>query len=143
MSNLPLVIPNPNPSSTLSLLHKVLDYLTTACCWPASSVHLFGFAQGGSLASELSLYWSRNKPSPNDPDLGSCVTVSGPLLSLPTLPTKSKSKSKLLVWYRETESRMINLGWFQKGFEDVESIKVRAGKGGMPSSREEWEPIMR
>jgi hypothetical protein len=32
---------------------------------------------------------------------------------------------------------------FRKGFQAVSEVKLGASRGGMPASKDEWEPIMR
>ncbi|KAJ7481602.1 Alpha/Beta hydrolase protein [Mycena latifolia] len=109
------LLTNPDPSSALDLLARVLAHLTADCAWPPERIHLFGFAQGGSLAAELAL---------RQPTLGSVVSVCGPLLSYPTLP--KRSTTPLLAAHRGS----------------AVSHKMPSG-GGMPASKPEWEPIMR
>ncbi|KAG8842668.1 hypothetical protein FRB91_004004, partial [Serendipita sp. 411] len=74
------LLPNPNPSSTLEDLTRLLVHLVEECNWSSERIHLFGFGQGGSIATELGLQWNRTHRK----DLGSVITVSGPLLSYPT-----------------------------------------------------------
>lgn len=153
-----LVISNPNPTITMTLLLAVLDYLISgAPAWDASSIHLFGFAQGGSCAAELAIAFSRRQTtlassqtsspistskstSTSDIHLGSLTTISGALISHPTLTTKSCTKT--LVVRRKNEERMMSLGSFRKGFEVVEEVVLPRGEG-MLRSRDEWEGVMK
>jgi hypothetical protein len=135
------LIPNPDPSETLSVLGNVLEYLTNeenGAGWKASQIHLFGFAQGGSCASELSRAWGKGKGKERG-DVGSLVTVSGPLLSF---PTDIKVGTKVLVVCRKSEVRMMGIGGFGKGFENVQEVVLGRGEG-MLRGREEWEQVMR
>ncbi|KAF7329754.1 Abhydrolase-2 domain-containing protein [Mycena kentingensis (nom. inval.)] len=125
------LIPRPNPTSALDLLGKVLQHLREDCAWPTDRIHLFGFAQGGSVASEIGIRLFRET-------LGSIVSISGPLLSYPTLSTQSLTP--ILVAYRDPGSA--ELPGFKKGFSRVTEHKM-AKDGGMPASKAEWEPIMR
>ncbi|KAF7329722.1 Abhydrolase-2 domain-containing protein [Mycena kentingensis (nom. inval.)] len=101
-------IPRPNPSPALDLLEK-----------------------GGSVASEIGIRLFRET-------LGSIVSISGPLLSYPTLSTQSLTP--ILVAYRDPGSA--DLAGFKKGFARITEHKM-AKDGGMPASKAEWELIMR
>ncbi|KAF6753713.1 hypothetical protein DFP72DRAFT_1128264 [Ephemerocybe angulata] len=140
----------------------VVNHLTDDLQWPLDRLHLFGFAQGGSVAAEFAiLRWKeqlqahRSAITPSEStsesakapssSLGSIVTVSGPLLSHPTL--SSPSPTPILVAHRPSPSeeafRPDALKSFQRGFKSVTEVKLNANRQGMPASRDEWEPIMR
>jgi len=72
--------------------------------------------------------------------LGSLVTVSGSLLSYPTL--SKPCDTPVLVFHRPHELKEGALDAFRRGFSRVKDIE-RIGEG-MPraSLREEWQPIM-
>jgi hypothetical protein len=73
--------------------------------------------------------------------LGSIVSISGPLLSYPTL--SKKCQTPVLVFHRSPPSESASsIKAFQKGFESVVEVKM-GGAEGMPRSKDEWEPIMR
>ncbi|KAG0149880.1 hypothetical protein CROQUDRAFT_39297 [Cronartium quercuum f. sp. fusiforme G11] len=151
------LVQNPNPSKTLSQLNHILNHLTSEKIgWHPSSIHLFGFAQGGSCAAEFVLHWTRNhkktvKGTDRDkelipPTLGSLVTISGPLLSLPTISSDARSQTPTLLWVRKHQDSMGR--WrasFSKGFAFVEyftaSVAGEDGQESMPRGRE-WEPVM-
>ncbi|KAJ7704303.1 Alpha/Beta hydrolase protein [Mycena rosella] len=122
------LLAHPDPTPALELLDRVVAHLTADCAWPAPRIHLFGFAQGGTLAAELAL---------RQPPLGSVVSVCGPLLSYPTRPTRSATP--LLIAHRGDAG---SLAAFKKGFESIVEHAMPVG-GGMPASKPEWEPIMR
>ncbi|KAJ7164902.1 hypothetical protein C8R46DRAFT_1097564, partial [Mycena filopes] len=124
------LIEQPNPTPALQLMDRIFTHLTDDCAWPANRIHLFGFAQGGTVAAELGLKRT----------LGSIVTISGALLSYPTLSTLSTTP--LLVAYRPTAVPANALAAFKKGYQRVVEHKM-AAQGGMPASKPEWEPIMR
>jgi predicted esterase len=119
---------------------KLLNHLLTDCTWLPSQIHLFGFAQGGSVAAEFALNYSNLHP---DANLGSVVCVGGPLLSFPTL-TKP-CQTPILVFHRPppSESALPSraLTAFKKGFGAVEEVKMEGE--GMPRSTGEWRPIMK
>ncbi|KAJ7178034.1 hypothetical protein C8R46DRAFT_1075639, partial [Mycena filopes] len=124
------LIEQPNPTPALQVMDRIFAHLTDDCTWPAKRIHLFGFAQGGTVAAELGLKRT----------LGSIVTISGPLLSYPTISTLSTTP--LLVAYRPTAVPANALAAFKKGYQRVVEHKM-AAQGGMPASKPEWEPIMR
>jgi predicted esterase len=135
------LLTNPNPSSILQSLVTFLELLIAECSWQSSRIHLFGFAQGGSVAIELALLWSRLKGT----NLGSAITVAGPLLSYPTV---SSSTTPVLVIHRpgsnESVLRPIDLSAIRKGFTGrVIEEKFSSKKEGMPAEKDEWEPLMR
>ncbi|GAA5973667.1 hypothetical protein JCM21900_005108 [Sporobolomyces salmonicolor] len=137
------VLSNPNPSSTLSLLLKVLAHLTTVCAWHPSQLHFFGFAQGASVAGELALLHSRHRPA--EEHLGSVVAVSGGLLSHPTVEESKRAATKVCLVYRKGEDRVVSASSWRKGFREVREVKLEAGRGreGMPRGMDEWREIMR
>jgi len=148
----------PNPTTAIDYIAKVLEHLVNDCGWPAPRIHLFGFAQGGSIAAESALHWWRrglqqqqqqqeqgqkfDSASSSMQPLGSVVTVGGPLLSYPTLSTACSTPA--LVFHRPppTEPSLPGdaLAAFKKGFSRV--IDVKKGGEGMPRSKDEWYPIM-
>ncbi|KAH9471461.1 hypothetical protein Pst134EA_005361 [Puccinia striiformis f. sp. tritici] len=137
------LITNPNPSSSLAKLMAILDRLTSEeLGWKAEDIHLFGFAQGGSCIAELSLQWTRSRPISNP--LASIVSVSGPLLSLPTIPNSSRSSTPVLLWIRRGEDQIGK--WrtgFERGFNSVQQFDgPRASHEQMPMTPHEWKPIM-
>lgn len=129
---------------------NVFDHLVRDCGWPAQRIHLFGFAQGGSVAAESAQKWWRRmlqlqqqkSDSTSVQPLGSIVTVGGPLLSYPTLSTLCTTP--VLVFHRpppaEPSLPRDALPAFRKGFARV--IDVEKSGEGMPRSRDEWHPIM-
>ncbi|KAL1695054.1 hypothetical protein GGG16DRAFT_109576 [Schizophyllum commune] len=148
------LIPNPDPSPALDLLTHVVEYLTSECAWAPYQLHFFGFAQGGSVAAEFGHKWWRKHSSssseqiPNPSGrLGSIVTISGPLLSYPTITPLSPTP--VLVVHRPPANDPVfpkdALVAYKKGFREVREEVIGRGsqRQGMPASREEWEPIMR
>ncbi|KZP30753.1 hypothetical protein FIBSPDRAFT_850204, partial [Athelia psychrophila] len=144
------VIRAPNPTIALDLLATVLAHLTdpsSGCGWPPERIHLFGFAQGGSVGSESAIQWWKGPGQRIGKGLalGSVTTVSGPLLSYPSQGALALCPTPLLVFHRPSspESALTanNLAAFKKGFMDVSEVKF--GGDGMPRAKDEWEPIMR
>ena len=145
------LLDRPNPTPAIELLRTVLDHLVDECHWPPQRIHLFGFAQGGTVAVETCLQWWRSElekqrqtdsqhvPCP----LGTVVTVCGPLLSYPTL--LKPCTTPLLVFQRPPPSELALSGGamtdFKKGYSHL--IETTMPGDGMPRSRQEWEPIMR
>jgi len=161
-------ITRPNPTPALQFLSKVINHLTQDCAWPISRVHFFGFAQGGSVVAEFGLEWwrtqlkarrlitqgaaeSEKKVDEGQPSnetiqsFGSIVTISGPLLSYPTLSTPCQTP--MLVVHRsppaETALPADAVNVFKKAYQSVVESKLGAKPAGMPGSKQEWEPIMR
>ncbi|KAH9900694.1 hypothetical protein C8Q73DRAFT_636565 [Cubamyces lactineus] len=153
------LLERPNPTPALELMTKVVDHLVQDCGWAPQRIHFFGFAQGGSVAAEFALKYWRNElslqqkslPSPSNPNaneytprsFASVVSVSGPLLSFPTL--QKPCPTPLLIFHRpppaESSLRSSSISELKKGFTKVEEVKMKGE--GMPRSQEEWEPIMR
>ena len=124
-------------------------------------IHLFGFAQGGSVAAEFVIdLWKQQLKKPvidsnsnksleqaSVPmvSLGSIVTVSGPLLSYPTISTLCPAP--ILVAHRSPPSDMAlptgAFTAFNKAFGSVTESKMETKGMGMPASKQEWDPIMR
>jgi hypothetical protein len=143
----------------------VLYHLVNDCGWPAPRIHLFGFAQGGSVAAESALKWWRrhlelqqqqqhqksddtnnnnnnNNNTTSVQPLGSVVTIGGPLLSYPTLSVVCPTP--ILVFHRPQPIEPFLPGdalpAFRKGFSRVVDVKMSGV--GMPRSKDEWYPIM-
>ena len=148
------IIQRPNPTPALEVMAKVLDHLVVECTWPPHRIHLFGFAQGGSVVAETTLAWWKNElartkgtssaaqKSDSSPRyLGSVVSISGPLLSYPTLA--APCPTPLLLFSRGSVTKDISAA-FSKGFTHVKQAVKPGGQGeeSMPRSRDEWEPIM-
>jgi len=164
------LIERPNPTPALDLLSSTLHHLITDCSWPPERIHLFGFAQGGSVAVEFCLKWwkselekqrasiseatveandNSNDTAANQPhspkSLGSAVTISGPLLSYyPAL--SHPCPTPLLIIHRPSPSESAlppsAITSFKKVYSKVQDLVIGKGEG-MPRSREEWEPVMK
>ncbi|KAI9460683.1 Alpha/Beta hydrolase protein [Boletus coccyginus] len=142
------IIERPNPTLAIEVMAKVFDHLIAECAWPPNRIHLFGFGQGGSVAAETALAWwkrelvktfnAEQKPVPPTRHLGSVASVSGPLLSYPTLATPCPTP--LLIFSRGSVAKNVSTA-FSKGFTDIRQV-VKQGEESMPRSRDEWEPIM-
>lgn len=79
------LLTKPNPTETVANLTCVLQHLVEKCGWKSSSIHIFGFGQGATLALETMVHWSRAKQS----HLGSVVSVHGEFISHPTFTTST------------------------------------------------------
>ncbi|ESK92239.1 phospholipase carboxylesterase [Moniliophthora roreri MCA 2997] len=137
------LIDRPNPTPALDLLDKVFEHLIKECGWSSDKIHLFGFAQGGSVGLEFAIKFWRSGDFKER--LGSVVSISGPLLSYPTL--KTLCPTPVLAVYRpppaEPSFSSSDLTALKKAFDGVKEVKMGVKGPGMPSSKEEWEPIMR
>jgi len=143
-----------NPTPALDLLTKVLKHLTDDCAWPSHGIHLFGFGQGGTVASEFGVTWWKHqlqlhrdqqsddstKPSLS---IGSIVSISGPLLSYPTLASLSPTPVLVVHDLPPAESALPSgaIAAFRKAYEVVVEVK-NSKRPGMPSSKEGWQPVM-
>ena len=135
------VIPNPNPSGALAKLCTLLDHLRDQCTWPHGSIHVLGFAQGGSIAAECPIAWSRHQSTERPSlTLGSVVAIDGPLLSYPTLAPAARLDVPVLAWRRSSVSDAASL---KRAYNHVETFQARRAEGGMPQNQDEWLPIMR
>ncbi|PPQ90309.1 hypothetical protein CVT25_007894 [Psilocybe cyanescens] len=145
-------ITRPNPTTALQFLSKIIDHLNKDCTWPISRIHFFGFAQGGSVAAEFGIYWwkSRSKASTSGnaegaqaESFGSIISVSGSLLSYPTL--SSLCPTPVLIVHRsppaETALPADAVNSFKKAYQSVVESQLGAKPAGMPASRQEWEPV--
>jgi len=141
------LLPNPNPTPALDLLARIFDHLIDGCGWCPQKIHVFGFAQGGTVAVEFALLRWRQQlqksPDSSIAPLGSVVSVCGSLLSYPTL--KSPCPVPLLLFHRlppaESALSSSDKASFRKGFGSFREVQV--GGEGMPRSKTEWEHIMR
>ncbi|KAH7882961.1 hypothetical protein F5I97DRAFT_1978077, partial [Phlebopus sp. FC_14] len=147
------LIDRPNPTPALQVISTVLIHLTADCGWPSHRIHMFGFAQGGSVAAESALAWwkrelatlkERQKTQDEPPrPLGSVTTISGPLLSYPTLETPCPTP--LLIFHRSSLPKGTFTA-FLKAFTRVREVaksRDASSQESMPRSKDEWEPVMR
>lgn len=140
---------NPDPSFAVVALTRTLLHLVEQCGWPADRIHLFGFAQGGTVAAETILRWSRlqSGQSKTTAPLASFVSVGGPLLSFPTLSKEASSArcpTPVLYVHRSGDSKSVTT--LRRGYSEVRETKLGGLGGGgeesMPKSRDEWQRIM-
>lgn len=85
------LLTKPNPSAVVKHFIAVLHHLVGECGWRTSSIHLFGFGQGATVALETLVAWTRTHSCNAQQALGSVVSISGELISHPTLPTPSST----------------------------------------------------
>lgn len=134
---------------TLPLLRSLLRYLTTSLGWPPERIHLFGWAQGGSVALELArdvvvgVHELEAGNAAAARRLGSVTSICGPLLSSPPL-----NKSLALptpAFYLTRHPRDGSLALLRRTFApETTTVCVREGGGmDMPRGKEEWALVMR
>ena len=132
------LIQHPNPTTALELLNTVINYLIKDCSWTAQSIHFFGFAQGGTVCVEFCLKWWKE----HSQAFGSVVSISGPLLSYPTITPLCPTP--LLIFHRNPPSDLHlsanAFTSFRKGFNFLKDVKKQGE--GMLRSKQEWTPIM-
>ncbi|TFK53107.1 alpha/beta-hydrolase, partial [Heliocybe sulcata] len=131
---------HPDPSPALDALDNVLDVLMRECGWRPARVHLFGFAQGGSVALEVALRWWKARKTP----LASVVSICGPLLSFPSTGTE-KCPTPVLYFHRPQpfSAPSKDVSFLGKAFSSVKELQHAGGGEAMPRSRDEWEGVMR
>ncbi|KZO96721.1 hypothetical protein CALVIDRAFT_549627 [Calocera viscosa TUFC12733] len=144
------LLERPNPTGAVDLIVAILQTLVNDCGWPVNRIHMFGFAQGGSVAAEAAIKIWKERTFASEGEtiqrlgLASVITVGGPLLEHPTITPRCSTR--ILVFHRISPSASAlpesALGSFRKGFERVQEVKITGGEG-MPRNRQEWEPIMR
>ncbi|KAL5486086.1 SAC7 [Sanghuangporus weigelae] len=150
-------IVHPNPEAGVSLLRSVISHLTSACSWKTQQIHLFGFAQGGSVALEtcIAIWKSRPRLLPGgtqsdeeaeaNATLGSVISIGGPLLLHHAISTPCATP--LLFLHRAPPSALAldgsgtQLAALRKLFGKWREVKLGSGES-MPASREEWQPVM-
>lgn len=146
------VVSNPDPTPAIGLLTDVLIHLIQDCGWKSHHMHIFGYGQGGTLAAELGIAWWRRHLSLSGKKktetgfgglFGSIISISGPLLSYPTL--SKPSPTPLLIVHSQNDREMAfpagAMTAIGKGYGDVTEQVNKTG--GMPSSKEEWFPVMK
>ena len=168
------VLRSPDPTRAFRFLDSVVEHLLSSeCGWTPERIHWFGFAQGGSVASEYALRWWRASVGQTSTRsvFRSVITVGGPLLSLPTVMastpraatadaatsasgpgtgavTTTEGVPATTVGGKCPTPVLVQHG---PGAFDVEwfrraYVDVRSARGrgeGMPASQGDWEPLMR
>ncbi|SOV01902.1 uncharacterized protein UDID_08185 [Ustilago sp. UG-2017a] len=118
------LLTQPNPSTTLQNMVSVLEHLTEKCGWSPSSIHIFGFGQGATIALETLVSWSKTHPNPTE-RLGSIVSISGEILSHPA--TTITTATPVLQIYRSRTgiARETATKWasFRKAFGSAFSLQ--------------------
>ena len=134
---------------TIPLFRALLRYLTTSLRWPLERIHLFGWAQGGTVALELARdIGVRGLEDAQDQRhhrrLGSVTSICGALLSAPPLGAALSLSTP--VFYLTRQPRDASSALLRRTFTgDATTVCVRAEKGGMdmPRGEEEWGQVMR
>jgi hypothetical protein len=138
------LLTRPNPTPALDLLERVLKHLLEACGWMPGRMHLFGFAQGGSVVGEFGLRWWRlvtERAAEQAQAIGSIVTICGPLLSYPTCADSARCRTLVLVFHRGASAAATTA--YRKGYSSVREVSISGdGSDAMPKGRGEWEGIM-
>ncbi|KAF8311991.1 hypothetical protein DL93DRAFT_2149541 [Clavulina sp. PMI_390] len=149
------LLTQPNPTSALDVMDRVLNYLTSECSWPPDRIHLFGFAQGGSVALEITVRrWKASLPAPSataDPSanaplpIASVVSADGPLISYPTF--KPLCATPILFFHRGAQANGPVVSSLKKGFSYVNEVAApmppsQAQVGGMPRGKDEWAKVI-
>lgn len=126
------LIQNPDPRVALNLLNDLIQTLTSKFGWDHRNIHLFGFAQGGSVAVE----YARS----SNVRLGSVVNVLGPLLSYAT--GNSKSETPICIFTRPSRN-VLGGSNFNKAFIEVKIFEGDKPGDEMPKDHGEWSGILK
>ncbi|CAE6537889.1 unnamed protein product [Rhizoctonia solani] len=120
------LIERPNPMGAVEKVHKIIEYLKHECGWPTTRIHLFGFAQGGSVALESALRLAGVK---------SVVSVGGGLVESPTRAGAGSGTRVLYVGPSGGEQGL------RKGFGNVRTDEMNEVR--MIRGQNEWSTVMR
>lgn len=143
------LLTKPNPSTTLQHMIELLEHLTQKCGWLSSSIHIFGFGQGATIALETLVSWAKQHPNPTE-KLGSIVSISGELLSHPTAtitiatPVLQIYRSRTSI-PKDTASRWAS---FRKAFGSAFSLQrlnvteQGAEEAMLRGEKREWDGVM-
>lgn len=119
------LIERPNPLPAVEKIHRAVKYLGE-CQWPASRIHLFGFAQGGTVALESALRLPGG--------LKSVVSVGGGLVESPTRAGPGSATRVLYVGPNAEPG-------LRKGFGNVQTERIDSVR--MVRGQDEWSQVMR
>ncbi|CAE6485388.1 unnamed protein product [Rhizoctonia solani] len=104
------MIERPNPLPAVEKIHRAIAHLKDECRWTESRIHLFGFAQGGTVALESALRLPGG--------IKSVVSVAGGLVEVPTRAGPGAGSRVLYVGPSAGE------GGLRKGFGIVRTEKM-------------------
>ncbi|CAE6529593.1 unnamed protein product [Rhizoctonia solani] len=121
------LIERPNPLPAVEKIHKAVEYLRDECRWPSVRIHLFGFAQGGSVALESALRLPGG--------LKSVVSIGGGLVESPTRAGPG-SGTRVLYAGPSTDEGGLRKGFGNVRIELMDSVR-------MPRGQDEWGRVMR
>ncbi|PKI84621.1 hypothetical protein MVES_001563 [Malassezia vespertilionis] len=140
-------IAQPDPRAGIAVVQQWLAYLCApeeehGCCWPPERIHLLGFAQGGTLALETAIVERQHL------QLGSIVSVQGPLLSLPTFYPALASPVCFVTRFSRnvvTSAERQQLAWLYKAYAHVthHNIASQTDMHERMLQGPEWADIMR
>lgn len=139
---------NPNPSSVLPPLRRLLTALTSPeIGWDPTQIHLFGWGQGGTTSLEVALDIGKNPldtSSGKRKRIGSVVSVCGSLISFPTSDLGIETP---VACFTRTDARgqvgQKELASVKRGFKKVVVLQAKGGGQIMPRGKDEWQGIMR
>ncbi|EOR04647.1 hypothetical protein E3P92_01060 [Wallemia ichthyophaga] len=126
------LIQSPDPRIALNLLNDLIYTLTSQFGWDTRNIHLFGFAQGGSVAVEFA--------RSSNISLGSVVNVLGPLLSYAT--GSSKTATPICIFTRPSRN-VLDSSNFNKAFSKVTIFEGDKAGDEMPKDPQEWSGILK
>ncbi|KAH7341929.1 hypothetical protein B0J17DRAFT_567561 [Rhizoctonia solani] len=121
------LIERPNPLPAVEKIHKAVGHLNQDCQWPMSRIHVFGFAQGGSVALESALRLPGG--------MKSVVSIGGGLIEMATRAGPG-SGTRVLYVGPSTEEGGLRKGFGNVRIEKMEDVRMIRGQG-------EWSAVMR
>ncbi|UZJ54133.1 hypothetical protein CBS101457_003453 [Exobasidium rhododendri] len=155
-------VDTPDPTSFLSAFQSLLRYLVRPAeegggGWRSSSIHLFGYAQGGTAVLEGAIAWTRGQrqelkiqevgreASGSDlTELGSIVNICGGLLSHPTF--SPPLPIPVLHFHRDDKNSptaKAAVASLRKGYSNVQDAYFPSSQAeAMPQTQAEWTAIM-
>lgn len=144
---------HPNPTEGTATVTTALSHLMRDCNWSPSRIHLFGFAQGGSVALESAIAHWKARPRGDGTDAGmaaerayalvSVISVGGPLLAHHAIG--ASCGTAVLIAHRPPPSALSmrpgDNTSLRRVFGTVNEAQLGEGES-MPASQEEWAPLM-
>ncbi|ORX38352.1 Alpha/Beta hydrolase protein [Kockovaella imperatae] len=131
-------LPNPNPTTVIPPLRKLIENLISPeIGWSLTSIHLFGFAQGGTTALELALDLAKR--------FGSVTSICAPLLA--SISSNLHLHTPICYFTRQDQRSAVaqkQIKNVQRTFDHVDIIQGHVGRAeDMPRGQDEWTGIMK
>lgn len=146
---------------TIPRLRNMLHYLVRTLGWPLERIHLFGWAQAGSvvleLARDVGIHGVPRTEEGNNSTtagaaaetgkrLGSVTSICGPLLSTPALNTSLAIQTPVFYLTRtpkDPSTPLLHRTFVPDGITISQRPSVGGQGNAMPQGAEEWALVMR